>query len=241
MSESVSLKEFISSYPFPAFLLSAKGGPSIYGPSLLPVFTNIPFRALFVGSEAATEESVANAWIVSLSTVSMAKTFSLWLVPPPPEDKQVPYPLVIELNLSWTPLELSHVKLQLVQTYCGDSWVITTVPLSPLPPSSSWTAVEDTTQIRRPMLANPRLNNLPHPLIVPCSTNAAPGSSPADTLEQLSVKAAEGPTHFEPIHSHSEEIARLMEEYPWEQTVLGPKDSWPESMRSLSTSFNMKY
>src|SRR3984885_4155765 len=73
MNESVSLTEFISSYPFPAFVLSANADPSVYGPSLLPVFTNIPFRALFVGSEAATEESAANAWIYSLSTVSMAK------------------------------------------------------------------------------------------------------------------------------------------------------------------------
>lgn len=231
MSESVSLKEFILSYPFPAFLLSAKGDLNIYGPSLLPTFTNVPFRALLVGPGTATEESVASAWIESLSTVSMAKTFSLWLVPPP-GDQQAPYPLVIELNLSWAPRELSQVKLQLVQTFCEGSWVITTVPLHPLPPSSSSTAVEDVTHTRRPALPSLRLNDLPHPHIVSCSTNA--GSSPADALEPLSANAAESPTHFEPTHSHSEEIARLIEEYPWEQTVLGPKDSWPESMRSIS-------
>lgn len=239
MNESVSLAEFISSYPFPAFVLSANADPGVYGPSLLPVFTNIPFRALFVGSEAATEESAANAWIYSLSTVSMAKAFSLWLVPSPSQDKKAPYPLVIELNLAWAPRDLSLVKLQLVQTYCGDGgWVITSVPLSPLPLTNSSLTVEDETPIRRPVLTDLRLADLPQPRVIPGS---APGSSTADCFRPLSENAAESPKDFEPVHSHYEEIARLMDGYPWENTVLGPKHLWPESMRNISTSFNIIY
>lgn len=238
MSESLSLKEFMSSYPYPAFLLSANADPSIHGPSLLPVFTNKSFRALFVGSETATEGSAVSAWIDSLSTVSIAKSFSLWLVPPSAEDMKVSYPFVMELNVAWAPQELSLVKLQLVQTYCDGNWVITTVPLSPLPPATSSLAVEDVAPIRRRVLPKLRLTDLSRPRIAPGSTDPA-GSSPADSLQLLSEKASESPKDFEPVHPHYEEIARLMEEYPWETTILGPKDSWPESMKSISASFNI--
>ncbi|KAF8312813.1 hypothetical protein DL93DRAFT_2228831 [Clavulina sp. PMI_390] len=136
-----SLAEYLAIYPYPAFLLSTQPDPvasTTYGSSLVALNPNGPCRELLAGNQRA--QLADNALIEALHTVEAAKTFSFWVAAvssASDSQEQQQHSLVLELNLRWIPSseQAAPVKLHLVKARVDeDYWIITTIPLSTLPP-----------------------------------------------------------------------------------------------------------
>lgn len=235
MNEPVSLRDFIHSYPFPAFLLSGTStrdvdGSGSRGMSLVPLFTNTQFRCLFTGTDTGTDVSISSAFMDALGSVDAGRRLSMWLMPPTNGDEQELF-LTLDFNPQWIPHELLPVKLQLVKTRCRDLWAVTTVPLSSLPQIQSTARVDNGPTLEHPAPANMRISDIPTlgDLLDSKAVSLGGGSLQSQQLEGL-----------EPVPPRHEEIERLMITYPWEQTVLGPRESWPDSMKTISMSLNYR-
>lgn len=234
----VSLRDFVSNYPFPAFLLSAKPNIGNYGTSLSPAFSNAHFRRLVTGNEAAQESETTTMWMQALGTVEVTKKFSLWLMPAA-DSQGVESPVLdVELSPQWISRDLLPIKLQLVKTLCRGYWVVTSSPMStPLPlPQTIRPPQGKPSGLRRPASVGMRLPNFP-------PTNhliTSPGSSP-DTLldESPSVNVSSPPPpRFETTASDCDaEVRRMLQEFPWKDTPLGPLESWPDTLKCISKHF----
>lgn len=241
--DSLTLRDFLSSYPYPAFLLSNK--PSAvaaagYGFSLEPIFTNAPFRHLFKDAMKRSDPSVSNPFVDALGSVDAAKKFSLWLMNSGEQDEDDPSTLILDFVPSRVSPENLPVKLRLVKTQCGESWAITTIPLSPLPQTSVSVTppVANPPGIKRIVPAGLFFPDLPSPAQFLTSATVTPGSSfGAASYEQSSISLPDVAPKFEPAQSMQEEITRMMDEFHWETTVLGPRKLWPDAMKTISASF----
>lgn len=240
MENSVSLRQFISAYPYPAFLLSAKSSPYAagnLGSSLSPVFSNSPFRRLMIGAETSSDALLTSAFMGALGSLDAAKKFTWWLTQSSVQPDQDSAGLVLDFVPSWASPSLIPVKLHLVKTSCGDYWAITSLPLSPLPQIPEPAHIENTPHIKRFATENMHLTDLPSPAQFLTSSTVTPASTTVGTPgERYLAFVPSSPPPFEPVPSRYEEMARLMAEYPWETTVVGPRESWPDSMKTIRAS-----
>lgn len=243
MDGAVSLRDFVSSYPFPAFVLSAKPAPGNYGISLRPLVTNLPFRQVFISPHNTQEASSSLEWLQGLSSVQKTKELALWLTPLPETTTKASSVLEIELQPSWVQSEYLPIKLQLIKTVCHDSLVIVTLPLSQLPPvlfpSPKTLATEmKTRSLKRPASANLVLPDFPPANVMISSASTPPSSiqsiTPSRDAEDHSIQDSVPEPEFEPTPSKYNEIHQMMAEYAWETTSLGPRDSWPGYVKSVS-------
>lgn len=241
MDGAISLRDFILSYPFPAFLLPAKPASGNYGISLKPLVTNLPFRHIFVGPHSGLDASRDLEWLHGISSVQKTQELALWLTPL--AETATKASLIIELNPSWAPSEYLPIKLQLIKTICQDSLAIVTLPLSelpPLPPPSPKTlAVETKTRsLKRPASANLRLLDFPPPNVIISSASTPPSSiqsvTPSSDAEGHTAQQSVPELNFEPTAPMYDETHRMMVEYPWETTSVGPRESWPGYIKSVS-------
>lgn len=241
MDGAVSLGDFVSCYPFPAFVLDAKPVSGNYGISLKPLVTNLPFRQVFVGPNSSPEVSSGLEWLQNLSSVQKTQELALWLTPLTETATKAAFE--IELSPSWASNEYLPIRLQLIKTVCQGSLAIVTLPLSELPPvlppSPKTLASETKTRsLKRPASANLRLRDFPPPNVMISSASTPPSSiqsvTPASEAEGHTAQHFVPQPNFEPIASRYDEIHRMMVEYPWETTSLGARDSWPDYLKSIS-------
>lgn len=241
--DSLTLRDFLSSYPYPAFLLSTKPSPVAaagYGFSLEPIFTNAPFRHLFNRAVNLSDPSVSNPFVDALGSVDAAKKFSMWLMNSGGQEDIDPCTLVLDFLPSSDPPENVPVTLRLVKTQCGECWAITSIPLSLLPQASASATppIANSRGIKRPASEGLFLSDMPSPAQFLTSSTVTPSSSFAPApYEQSSFSLPEVTPNLEPTSSMQEEIRRMMDKFPWETTVLGPRELWPDSMKTISTSF----
>lgn len=231
----VSLRDFVSNYPFPAFLLSAKPAVGNYGTSLQPALSNAHFRRLVTGNEAAQEAETNIMWMQALGTVEVTKNFSLWLMPATDSPVVESPVLDVSLSPSWIPRDLLPIKLQLVKTLCRGYWVVTSSPLSTqLPPPQTVKPLHTKPAgLRRPASAGMKLPNFP-----PVNPMAKSPQSSPDTLHEESPSinvSSPPPPRFETTASDCDaEVRRMLQDFPWKDTPLGPLDTWPDTLKCIS-------
>lgn len=261
-----SVRDFVSNFPFPAFLLSAQPNIGNYGTSIAPVCTNAHFRRLVTGVENATEVRTKTSWMEALSTVETSRKFSLWLMPPPSDERQsnpsssndISNPatlgstLDIELHPSWVAKEYLPIKLQLVKTLCRDYWAITSTPLSPLSPIQTAQTIEPSPALRRPASMGLRLPNFPPS---PMNSHSSTRSTTPPSIDTSTVKMS--PRHALDVHGIAPDVSsanfemaasvydlqvrQMLKEMRWEDTPLGPMSSWSPTLNSMGAYYTRMF
>lgn len=298
----ISLKDFLSSYPYPAFLLPAKPTKDIAESSLTPIFANVYFHRVFSGADAVSDPQANADWASTLSFGGNAEKLSGWLANLneysstssqiadgsglsssntfSSSHKKLDHPSILELSfhLVWSTNDTKPIRLQLVKTLCHDStWAITTVPLTPIPPIPVTPSTFDgrlggksgdrtsgpSISLRRPASANLRIPNFPLlPLgMTPSSLSQETGPSTSTTSKkdqtysprislsdssqkispEVAVFSADDRANLDEgskrsIYEEEESVSRLFDEFPFETTPLGAKNTWPTSLKTAGES-----
>ncbi|KAG8961506.1 hypothetical protein FRC03_005304 [Tulasnella sp. 419] len=236
---------YVTNYPFPAFALSKRHAGNM-ATSLRVIYANASWRELTMGPHI--DQSLNNTLLEALyeeedgrCSIKGAKRFGDWV-----ENVQVPRVESVHtgyLRPGWLPDDEPTVQLDFVRTDIDNFYVITTVPRTPLPrytldltkiphpepPTSSITA------IKREASAALKLKDFP--------SNQFPGRftpNTSPTTVNAPPLVPERPLEA-PIPNDSE-MKRMVENYPWHTTSLGPRSSWPSSLNTaLSYVLNCPY
>lgn len=198
-----SLKDFLSSYPFPAFFIPA-------GARLEPTYSNAAYKELIAPSVR---------WLDSLATLEQAQLFTEWLVPD--YEPRVPQTLTVSLTLPWTILP---VQLQLCKTKVEQLQIITSIPVYPFPtrilPSNDSDTRDESEHAPFPL----------HEFRQPAITATDPTGLVPLLRRRPEINLEKAP--LKKLLFGPKEIEEYIEAFPWETTSLGPKDSWPQSLKT---------
>ncbi|KAF8324461.1 uncharacterized protein EI90DRAFT_3129926 [Cantharellus anzutake] len=229
-----NLRDFILKYPYPAFVLDAKPAVGHLGPSLKPSLSNKHFRRLL---RVKNKAHALTSWLELFGSVDDVKHFTLWVFGSGGTYEESQPTFTVNLVLSWARPEYSHVKLQLIKTAVPhEVWVITSLPLSPLPPSStpeSTAAPVARQSIQLPVPVNLRI---PHPRSISATPDLkSSGNRPLVIDHQDHT--------FHPLHTADsgvspemiQEHKQLFKNFPWHETALGAPETWPVALHCYTS------
>ncbi|KAI5119585.1 hypothetical protein M0805_006470 [Coniferiporia weirii] len=226
----LSCISFLTAYPYPAFIIQAKHPAGHGARPLDPVFGNPAFRSLLLGRDSDTDELGRPFW-KALRTIQQAESFSSWIDSARNDPKASQEMLVVEMSLSWAPMDANSVFLEFTQTAFDDYTVCTSTPRSPLPkawlPSPASSSPSSSSRMGRDF--NMRFPDFPPP---PSQAHLnpslmGPAAYPAFTQSSRSPeKPLEGPSQ-EPEAGMRE----MIENYDWNLTPLGPRSSWSSTLQ----------
>ncbi|KAG8934136.1 hypothetical protein FRC02_010513 [Tulasnella sp. 418] len=236
---------YVTNYPFPAFALSKRHAGRM-ATSLRVIYANAPWRELTMGPQI--DQPLSDTLLEAFydeedgrSSIKEAKRFGEWV-----ENLHLPRVESVHtgyLRPSWLPDDEPPVQLDFVRTDIDKFYVITTVPRTPLPKYSPETdksslpepPTSSITAIKREASSALKLKDFPSNQF---PRRFTPNASPT-TVNAASV-VPERPLEA-PIPNDSE-MKRMVENYPWHTTSLGPRSSWPASLNtSLSYVLNCPY
>ncbi|KAG8997175.1 hypothetical protein FRB93_000461 [Tulasnella sp. JGI-2019a] len=221
---------FLDAYPYPAFVLNKKQSGKLAG-SLTPIWVNPSYRELVFGP--ANAQNAVGGLLEALpgtgfQGLNEARRLASW-VELMGNDARRPY--LLGLEPSWLGGAFPTVQLELTKSSVEHFWIITSTPKTALPerqPSIPGPLVPVlTSSIRRGASENFRLGELPPPpqfdeLSHSTSLPATPSPSKVEVPE-------EGLGGF---FTAGKEMVKLLEAYPWEKSPLGPRDKWPQSLKT---------
>ncbi|KAG8887410.1 hypothetical protein FRB98_009674 [Tulasnella sp. 332] len=214
--------EFLDAYPYPSFVLSQKQSGKLAA-SLTPVWVNAAYRELIFGPHV-DEPHVFGGLLEALpgtgfQELNTARKLSIW-VELLGDEANVPY--LLDLEPPWLGAASPTIQLELTKTSIQHFWIITSVPKTPLP----------------------RPQSIPHPSSTSSSLRHRPGSEflslgelPAPHWEQLDKGSKSPGTPTETTRADSGGIftagkrsVKMLKEYPWETTPLGPMKTWSSTL-----------
>ncbi|KAG8850364.1 hypothetical protein FRB96_000428 [Tulasnella sp. 330] len=214
--------EFLDAYPYPSFVLSQKQSGKLAA-SLTPVWVNAAYRELIFGPHV-DEPHVFGGLLEALpgtgfQELNTARKLSIW-VELLGDEANVPY--LLDLEPPWLGAASPTMQLELTKTSIQHFWIITSVPKTPLP----------------------RPQSIPHPSSTSSSLRHRPGSEflslgelPAPHWEQLDKGSKSPGTPTETTRADSGGIftagkrsVKMLDEYPWETTPLGPMKTWSSTL-----------
>ncbi|KAG8820403.1 hypothetical protein FRC17_010162, partial [Serendipita sp. 399] len=247
--------EFLSCYPFPAWVHTAVS-PSMHvrsGVSLEPKWFNPAFSSLFGSSQQfldalGTGDPLMSfgLWLEAKDAAPTTHTVTLkvrWIqensanrIEIAGDDIRTEIVIDVELELTRTPIRSENINdisngNSTDDTSAPDLTVITSIPRSALPQgenlTSAITTPKSTPRNRRRVPL--KLRDLPGfgstpPLASSRKPSFASGSS---TSEFAGVGGIGGGTGV----GGGPTMAEMVENYPWEDTVLGPKKNWDVCLR----------
>ncbi|KAG8934137.1 hypothetical protein FRC02_010514 [Tulasnella sp. 418] len=236
---------YVANYPFPAFALSKRHAGKM-ATDLRVIYANAPWRELMMGPHV--DQPLRDTLLEALydeedgiCSIKEAKRFGEWV-----ENTHSPRIETVHtgyLRPSWLPDEEPTVQLDFIRTDIDNFYVITTVPRTPLPKYSPDMAksslpepsTSSITAIKREASATLKLENLPSTQF---PRRFTPNTSP-NTVNEPPV-VPDRP--LEPPIPRDSEMKRMVENYPWHTTSLGPRSSWPASLNTaLSYVLNCPY
>ncbi|KAG8964813.1 hypothetical protein FRC03_001346 [Tulasnella sp. 419] len=236
---------YVTNYPFPAFALSKRHAGKM-ATDLRVIYANAPWRELMMGPHV--DQPLRDTLLEALydeedgiCSIKEAKRFGEWV-----ENTHSPRIETVHtgyLRPSWLPDEEPTVQLDFIRTDIDNFYVITTVPRTPLPKYSPDMAksslpepsTSSITAIKREASATLKLENLPSTQF---PRRFTPNTSP-NTVNEPPV-VPDRP--LEPPIPRDSEMKRMVENYPWHTTSLGPRSSWPASLNTaLSYVLNCPY
>ncbi|KAG8828010.1 hypothetical protein FRC19_010518 [Serendipita sp. 401] len=237
------VSEFLSSYPFPAWIHTATP-LSLHirsGVSLQPKWFNSAFETLFSSSEQfmdalGTGDPLLSfgIWLEATETVSTTHTVSLkvkWIydrnangIELLGRDDTESNELLVQLELTKTVIKNSNDNSNTPTTH--DLTVVTSVPRSIIPEGENLLKVATPkAKIRNRRRAALKLHDLPGfgttPVLSQSSrSSSAESSSTISELMGVGKGVRGGPTMVE-----------MVEHFPWENTDLGPREEWDVCLR----------
>ncbi len=226
---SQSLRDFILNYPYPAFILDAKPAVGHLGPSLEPTLANKHFNILLGTNSKAHKPT---SWLELFESVDDVKQFTLWVFGSRGACGSDQHMFTVNLKPPWVSSESSRVTLQLIKAAIPhETWTIISFPLSTLPPDfnlDSPPALDAGQSIHHSLSANldfPPPSNLGE---IKSSHSTSLGHRPSGFHISDRDESKASP---EMVQEHKE----LFNNFPWHETPLGARDTWPVALRCYST------
>ncbi|TDL18928.1 hypothetical protein BD410DRAFT_792720 [Rickenella mellea] len=229
MIHNLPYLSFVTNYPHPAFILNARKRSGNTQPSLQPVFGNLAFRSLLLGPDVEVADS-GPPFLRALTSVNQAQNFALWVERAHSQISPKDETFLVELSLSWTETD-QRVELELTRTLIDECLVCTSVPRTAIPRyvDAPQPPVIATGRAGRDF--GMRLPDFPPPVTTRRSVYEM---TPTQLSSGTNPQAAESRTSFSSLFSSGTVGMReLIDNHDWSQTPLGPRSSWPTSLRTV--------
>ncbi|KAF8576294.1 hypothetical protein K439DRAFT_1640612 [Ramaria rubella] len=172
--------QFLSAYPYPAFVLDGRHRPGKLGTALHPVYGNIPYLRFIFGVDSAASavlpissgSASLGGLVEALVDIQEGRRLSAWLYRLPDNDatakptSMADYTIVLSLRPTWLPSASPALQLEVTKTFIDGFWVCTSVPRSDIPllpsraPSPNGSASSGKSRRTSPKL---RIPNFPPP------------------------------------------------------------------------------
>ncbi|KAG8900968.1 hypothetical protein FRB99_005658 [Tulasnella sp. 403] len=224
---------FLEAYPYPAFVLNKKQTGKLAA-SLIPIWSNSAYRYLVFGPKANEPQNIAGGGLLEalpgtgFEGLEEARKLANW-VELLGEAADVPY--LLELDPPWLPSDHPTIQLELTKTRIDPMWIITSTPRTPLPSHPP----------------RPLVMDIPPEVARSTSFAIAPGPEPSHSgTESQSSRPTSpspaNPSRFRLLNPEKDpqrgfftagtQMLEYMRNYPWDTHVLGPMDSWPQSLKT---------
>lgn len=243
LPETVQLRTFIDAYPHPAFVLNKRVAGK-HAASLMPIFSNAPFRNLAFGTKENEPRNIVGGLLEALSGsgfegLANARRLGEWIEHGVSDDRA---PFLVELEPPWLGRTTRPVQLELIKTSVEAFWIITSVPRNQIPKYVPPLKHDDEDVVLTTLKAESlpvetqSLRPLPKWAEAPAGPAAltqskSPYERQSTNQEPLLQWLTAGTTMWDYVNS-----------YPWENHPLGPLERWPQSLKSaLSAAMAAPY
>ncbi|KAG8934382.1 hypothetical protein FRC01_003339 [Tulasnella sp. 417] len=234
LPETVQLRTFIETYPYPAFVLNKRVAGK-HAASLIPIFSNAPFRNLVFGPKENDPQNIVVGGLLEalagsgFEGLENARRLGEWIEHS--VEKGTPS-FVVDLEPLWLGKTPSPVQIELTKTSVEPFWIITSVPRSQIPkyvpPPRQEEDVLLTTLKAQP---SPPLEKQPLPPLPEWAGAPADPTAPSPSKSAYEPQ----PTDKEPVLqwlTAGTKMVDYVKNFPWENHPLGPMELWPQSLKT---------
>ncbi|KIO15896.1 hypothetical protein M407DRAFT_34488, partial [Tulasnella calospora MUT 4182] len=228
LPETVQLRTFIEAYPYPAFVLNKRVAGK-HAASLIPIFSNTPFRNLVFGPKENEPQNIVGGGLLEalagsgFEGLENARRLGEWIEHGANKETTS---FIVDLEPPWLGRTPNPIQLELIKTSVEAFWIITSVPRSQIPkyvppPKQQ----EDVLLTTLRALPSPPLDTKPLPPLPGWAGAPAYGKSLYE--QQLIDK--------EPVFQRltaGTKMRDFVKNYPWENHPLGPMELWPQILKS---------
>ncbi|KAG9051349.1 hypothetical protein FS837_008444 [Tulasnella sp. UAMH 9824] len=221
-------------YPYPAFVLNKRVAGK-HAASLIPIFSNAPFRNLVFGPKENEPQNIVGGGLLEalagsgFEGLENARRLGEWIEQSVDKDNNS---FLVDLEPPWLGRNPSPIQLELTKTSVEAFWIITSVPRSQIPkyvpPPREEEDVVLTTLKAQP---SPPLETRPLPPLPEWAEAPADPAAPAQSKSPYELQ----PTTNEPVLqwlTAGTKMVDYVKNYPWEKHPFGPMEFWPQSLKT---------
>ncbi|KAG9051350.1 hypothetical protein FS837_008445 [Tulasnella sp. UAMH 9824] len=234
LPETVQLRTFIEAYPYPAFVLNKRVAWK-HAASLIPIFSNAPFRNLVFGPKENEPQNIVGGGLLEalagsgFEGLENARRLGEWIEQSVNKESTS---FLVDLEPPWLGRTLTPVQLELIKTSVEAFWIITSVPRSQIPkympPPKQKEDILLTTLKAQP---SPPLDTQPLPPLAEWAEAPADKTAPTQGKSLYDQQPADKAPVLQWLTAGTK-MRDYIKNYPWENHPLGPMELWPQILKS---------